>query len=125
MRRISMIVLTALGLLGASGAAGTQVFPMRPVTLVVPFPAGGPSDTLARILAEQMPGALGQPVVVENGAGASGSIGVARVARAAPDGYSLVLGSWVMHVVNGAVYALKYDVLHDFEPVCSLPPIRC
>ena len=91
-----------LGLLGASGAAGTQVFPTRPVTLVVPFPAGGPSDTLARVLAEQMQGALGQPVVVENGAGASGSIGVARVARAAPDGYSLVLGSWVTHVVNGA-----------------------
>ena len=84
MRRISMIVLTALGLLGASGAAGTQVFPTRPVTLVVPFPAGGPSDTLARILAEQMQEALGQPVVVENGAGASGSLGVARVARAAP-----------------------------------------
>ena len=83
MRRISMIVLTALGLLGASGAAGTQVFPTRPVTLVVPFPAGGRSDTLARILAEQMQGALGQPVLVENGAGASGSIGVARVARAA------------------------------------------
>ena len=83
MRRISMIVLTALGLLGASGASETQVFPTRPVTLVVPFPAGGRSDTLARILAEQMQGALGQPVLVENGAGASGSIGVARVARAA------------------------------------------
>jgi tripartite-type tricarboxylate transporter receptor subunit TctC len=107
MRRISMIVLTAL-LVGASEVAGTQVYPTRPITLVVPFPAGGPSDTLARILADEMQGALGQPVIVENSAGASGSIGVARVARATPDGYSLVLGSWVTHVVNGAVFNVKY-----------------
>lgn len=117
MQRICTILLTALGLASAIMEARAQVYPSRPITVVVPFPAGGPSDTLVRILGEQMRGALGQPVIVENVAGASGSIGAGRVARATPDGYSLILGSWVTHVVNGAVYALKYDVLNDFEPI--------
>ena len=117
MQRIFAILLAALGLVCANVEAKAEAFPSRPITVVVPFPAGGPSDTLVRIMGEQMRGVLGQVVIVENVAGASGSIGVGRVARAAPDGYTLILGSWVTHVVNGAVYALKYDVLNDFEPI--------
>jgi tripartite-type tricarboxylate transporter receptor subunit TctC len=83
----------------------------------VPFAAGGPTDTIARILAEPLRAALGQPVVVENVPGANGNIGVGRVARAAADGYTVIVGHWSTHVVNAAVYALPYDVLGDFEPV--------
>jgi tripartite-type tricarboxylate transporter receptor subunit TctC len=90
---------------------------VRPITIVVAFPAGGPSDTLVRIMAERMQGPLGQPVTVENVTGAAGNIGVGRVARAAPDGYTLIAGIWATHVVNAAIYALPYDVLNDFEPV--------
>ena len=120
MQPIFAILLAALGWGWANVEAKAQAYPSRPITIVVPFPAGGPSDTLARILGEHMRGSLGQPIVVENVAGASGSIGVGRVARAAPDGYTLILGSWVTHVVNGAVYTLKYDVLNDFAPVALI-----
>jgi len=94
-----------------------QDFPARPITIVVPFAAGGPTDTIGRILAEHMRHALGQPVIIENAAGAAGSIGTGRVARAAPDGHTLILGDASTHVVNGAVYSLQYDVAADFEPV--------
>jgi tripartite-type tricarboxylate transporter receptor subunit TctC len=87
------------------------------VTLVVPFAAGGPVDTVARILSEPMRKSLGQPIVVESTTGAGGSIGVGRVARATPDGYTLSIGHWSTHVVNGAVYQLNYDLLKDLEPV--------
>ena len=117
MRPICAMLLAALGWGWATGEATAQDYPSRPITVVVPFPAGGPSDTLVRILGEQMRGPLDQPIVIENVAGASGSIAGGRVARAAPDGYTLILGSWVTHVVNGVVYALKYDVLNDFEPI--------
>lgn len=92
-------------------------FPTRPVTVVVPFPAGGPTDTLARILGEHMRKTLGQSVVVENLSGAAGSVGLARVARAAPDGYTLSIGHWSTHVVIGATMKLPFDVLNDFTPV--------
>ena len=105
-----------LALACAAGAAA-QGYPSRAVTLVVPFAAGGPTDVIARTLAQHLQKTLGQPVVVENQAGANGNIGVGRVARAAPDGYTLVVGHWSTHVVNGAVYALNHDVLKDFEPV--------
>jgi len=101
-------------------AARAQVYPSRPLTIVVPFPAGGPTDTLARILAEHMRTSLGQPVIIENVSGAGGSIGVGRVARAAPDGYTLSIGHWQTHVLNGASYRLQYDVVKDFEPVSLL-----
>jgi tripartite-type tricarboxylate transporter receptor subunit TctC len=97
--------------------ASAQVYPSRPITLIVPFPAGGPADTIGRIMAEGMRASLGRSVIVENIGGASGSIGTGRAARAAADGYTLSFGSWPTHVVNGAVYALPYDVLNDFEPV--------
>src|SRR6476659_6792671 len=99
-------------------AAQAQSYPSRPITIVVPFPAGGPTDALARVLADRMKGALGQAVVVENPTGAAGTIGTGRVARAAPDGYTLILGHWQTHVINGATYgSLPFDVVKDFEPV--------
>src|SRR5829696_3837494 len=101
-------------------AATAQSYPSRPITMVVPFAAGGPNDTAARILVDRMSAALGQSVVVENVTGANGNIGIARVARAAPDGYTVGVGSYNSHVVNGAVYNLSYDVQRDFEPVAML-----
>ncbi len=115
--------LTILAVTVASvctSSATAQAYPARAVTMVVPFSAGGPTDTIARIMAERMGKALGQTVVVENTTGAAGSIGVGRVARAAPDGYKLSIGHWSTHVVNGAVYQLSYDVLKDFEPVAMI-----
>jgi len=100
-----------------SRIARAQSYPARPITLVVPFASGGPVDTYARIMSERLRISLGQPIIIENIAGAGGSIGVGRVARAAPDGYTIVIGIWSTHVVNGAVYTLQYDVLNDFEPI--------
>jgi tripartite-type tricarboxylate transporter receptor subunit TctC len=88
--------------------------------MVVPFPAGGPSDTLARILADRMSASLGQSIIIEDVNGASGSVGLGRVARAAPDGYTLSIGHWGTHVVIGATMNLSFDVLNDFEPVAIL-----
>ena len=85
--------------------------------MVVPFAAGGGSDVIGRILIDRMRVSLGQPVIIENVSGANGSIGVGRVARAAPDGYMLVIGNWQTHVANGAVYPLQYDLLNDLEPI--------
>jgi len=107
--------------IAVSSIARAQSYPSRPITIVVPFPAGGPSDTVGRILAEKMRVSLGQPVIIENIAGAAGSIGTGRVARAVPDGHTLVLGYWGTHVVNGAIYKLPYDVVKDFEPIALLP----
>src|SRR5262245_43194942 len=100
--------------------ATAQVYPTRPITLIVPFPAGGAIDTVGRILAERMRASLGQPIVVENVTGGSGSIGTGRIARAAGDGYTLGLGALATHVVNGAVLKLEYDVRTDFEPISLL-----
>src|SRR5712691_1195277 len=108
----------AVAFLAASiASAAAQTYPSRPVTIVVPFPAGGPTDALARVLAERMRGALGQSVIVENPTGAGGTIGTARAARAAPDGYTVILGHWQTHVVNAATYSLPFDVVSDFEPI--------
>ena len=106
--------------LATSASEAQPVYPSRPITIVVPFAAGGPTDTLARIVAERMKSALGQPIVIENVSGAGGTIGVGRVARAAPDGYTVGIGAWNTHVVNGAIYTLPYHVLNDFEPVALL-----
>ncbi len=100
--------------------ASAQAFPLRPITMVVPVPAGGALDTNARLIAEGMRAALGQPVVIENVSGASGSIGTGKVARATPDGYTLVYGANVTHVLNAAVYNLNYDVVADFEPIALI-----
>jgi len=94
-----------------------QNYPTRPITMIVPFVPGGATDVIARMLAERMRGSLGQPVIIENVSGATGSIGVGRVARASPDGYTLSIGHWSTHVVNGAIFSLQYDLLNDFEPI--------
>jgi tripartite-type tricarboxylate transporter receptor subunit TctC len=101
--------------------AGAETYPSRTVTLIVPYTAGGPTDTLARILAEHMRGSLGQPVIVENVAGAGSTIGVSRVAHAAPDGYTICIGTWTSHVGAPAIYPVHYDILADFKPVAMLP----
>jgi tripartite-type tricarboxylate transporter receptor subunit TctC len=107
-------------MLAGVGAAAAQPYPSRPVVMVVPYGAGGPTDTVARILGEGMRTSLGQQVVIENVTGASGTIGVGRVVRAAPDGYTVSIGNWSTHVVNGAIFALQYDLLKDLEPVARL-----
>ena len=125
MRKHGRLLAALVVVLGNIASASAQSYPSRPITVVVPFPAGGGSDLIARIVVERMRTSLGQPLIVENAAGASGSIGVGRVARAAPDGYTLVIGQWSHHVLNGATYHLQYD----FGPTsrrspCS-PPARC
>jgi len=112
------LLAIAVGLLAVSiVGAPAQTFPSRPITIVVPYPAGGPTDTLARILGDRMRQSLGQTVIVENPTGAGGTIGTGRVARAAPDGSTIILGHWQTHVVNGATYSLSFDVVKDFEPI--------
>jgi tripartite-type tricarboxylate transporter receptor subunit TctC len=119
-RRFLHLAAGAVALPALSQGACAQAYPSRPVTIVVPFPAGGPADVVGRILAEHMRNSLGQPFVVENVAGASGNIGVGRVARAAGDGYTLVVGLWNTHVANAVLFSLQYDVVKDFEPVALL-----
>src|SRR5262249_27172777 len=97
--------------------AAAQTYPSRPVTMVVPYPPGGPTDTLARIFADRMKVSLGQPVIVENVGGAAGSIGVARVVRAAPDGYAISFGNVASHVFTSIAFKPPYDVLNDLEPI--------
>ena len=97
--------------------ARAQAYPTRPITMIVPFAAGGPTDVIGRVVAEGMRASLGQPIIIENVTGAGGSIGVGRVARAAPDGYTISIGQWGSHVTNGAIYALPYDLLNDFVPL--------
>jgi tripartite-type tricarboxylate transporter receptor subunit TctC len=111
---IRLVAAAALSLFAF--AAGAQSFPNRPVSLIVPFPPGGSTDTAARILGEAMRGPLGQPVVIENVGGAGGSIGVGRVARAAPDGYTIDIGQWDTHV-GAIIYPLNYDLQKDFAPI--------
>jgi tripartite-type tricarboxylate transporter receptor subunit TctC len=111
------IAIAVLALLWTLGAAAQPDFPSRPVTLVVPVSAGGPTDAIARVLADKMGAALGQRVLVENVTGAAGTIGVGRVARAAPNGYTIGIGLTSTHVFNGAIYKLPYDLVDDFEPI--------
>ena len=115
-RTILAGVIVALGLAGAQA----QSYPSRPITIIVPFAAGGPTDVIGRALAEKMRATLGQPVLIENVTGAGGSIGVGRAARAAPDGYTISLGHTGTHVVNGAIYPLKFDLLADLEPLALI-----
>jgi tripartite-type tricarboxylate transporter receptor subunit TctC len=119
-RRRFMGQAASVGTLMAEAVAKAESYPMRPITLVVPYAAGGPADTVGRILAERMRASLGQPIIIENVGGANGSIAVGRVARAAPDGYTISLGLWNTHVSNSALYDLKYDVVNDFEPIALL-----
>ena len=109
----------ALLVIAGVGNANAQNYPSRPITLVVPFPPGGSTDAAARIMAERMRPVLGQSVVIENVGGAGGSIGVGRVARAAPDGYTFDIGQWDTHV-GSIIYKLDYDLEKDFEPIALI-----
>jgi tripartite-type tricarboxylate transporter receptor subunit TctC len=118
---MKILVIAVMATLASASSAVPQVYPSRPITIIVPFAAGGPTDVLPRILAEHMKSSLGQPIVVENVTGAGGTLGVGRVARAAPDGYTVGIGNWGTHVANGAIFSLPYDLVKDFEPVALLP----
>jgi tripartite-type tricarboxylate transporter receptor subunit TctC len=120
MRRRDFTTLFAVVAVAGPLTARAQTYPSRPITMNVPFAAGGPTDTIARIVSERMRASLGQAVIIENVTGADGTIGVGRVARAAADGYTIGIGHWATHVLNGAAYSLQYDVLKDFEPVTLL-----
>lgn len=119
-RMLLSAIAAASGGLSAVLPAMSQSYPTRSITMIVPFPAGGALDTVARVLSERMRTSLGQPVIIENVSGGAGNVGVARLARAAPDGYTLDIGGWVTHVLNGAIFPLKFDVRTDFEPVCLI-----
>src|SRR5262249_21269114 len=104
----------------AARAQQAQAYPTRPITMVVPFPAGGPTDTVGRIVTERMRVSLGQPIIIENITGAGATIGVGRAVNSAPDGYTLSIGNWTSHVGSAALYPVQYDVLKDFMPVSLL-----
>ncbi len=118
MMRVAALAFAAT--VGVICTATAQGYPSRPITIIVGFPPGGPTDTVARILADRMSKSLGKPVIVENVPGAGGTIGGARVARAKPDGYTLSVGNWSSNVGAGAIYPLNYHVMNDFEPVALL-----
>jgi tripartite-type tricarboxylate transporter receptor subunit TctC len=119
-RQFLHLAAGAAALPAASRMAGAQTYPTRPITMIVPFAAGGPTDTIARIVTERMRISLGQPIVIENVSGADGNIAVGRAARAAPDGYTISIGNMATHVLNGAFYSLRYDLLNDFESISLL-----
>jgi tripartite-type tricarboxylate transporter receptor subunit TctC len=115
------ILAAFVAALAFGGAALAENFPSHPITIVVPFSAGGPSDAMSRILAERMKVTLGETLLVENVTGAGGSIGVGRAVRSPPDGYTISFGHLGTHVANGAIYKLGYDLVTDLEPVALLP----
>ncbi len=119
MKKFILIIVIAVWSAGST-AANAEPYPSRPITLVVPSAPGGPTDTLSRILAESMRQTLGQPIIIENQGTAGGTVAVGRVARAAPDGYTICIGQYGNFVLNGAIYALPYDLLNDFAPVAML-----
>src|SRR5256885_8485171 len=119
-RRFLHLTASAAALPAMSRVAWAQSYPTRPITIVVGAAAGGPTDTIGRVITERMRASLGQTIVIENNGAAAGSIAHGRVARAAPDGYTLSLGHWGTHVVNGAVYTLAYDTLKDFQPIAPI-----
>jgi tripartite-type tricarboxylate transporter receptor subunit TctC len=114
-------ILTAGILVAPAQPSPLQTWPAHPITVIVPFAAGGPTDVLARVLGEHIRASLGQPVLIENVSGAGGSVGVGRVAAAAPDGYTVGAGHFGTHVANGAIYRLRYDLQRDLDAVARLP----
>ena len=117
----TIAIATAIALaVGGAPAAYAQSYPSHPITIIVPFPAGGPTDTLARLLGERMRVSLGQPVIIETVTGAGASIGVARAAQAAPDGYTLSIGNWTSHVGAGAMYPAVHDAVLEMQPVSRI-----
>ena len=119
-RRLGLMIAVFAGLGWTSLASALEDYPTRPITMIVPFSAGGATDTVARFLGERMRAILGQPVVIENVAGAAGTIGVGRAVRSPADGYTLSIGTITTHVLTGGLYALQFDLLKDFEPVIEI-----
>jgi tripartite-type tricarboxylate transporter receptor subunit TctC len=119
-RQFLNLAVSAAALPVVSRVAMAQTYPTRPITMIVPAPAGGLTDVVGRVVAERMVKSLGQPIIIENVSGADGSIGVGRAARARPDGYTIDLGNNGTHILNGALYSLTYDVLNDFAPIAPL-----
>lgn len=119
MKKLPYVAAGILMLAGIS-AAPAQTYPSHPITLVVPLATGGSTDVIGRLMAEGMSAALGQPVIVENTTGAGGTIGVGRVARAAPDGYTFLIGHWGTNVASGAIYSLQFDLMKDLEPIALI-----
>jgi tripartite-type tricarboxylate transporter receptor subunit TctC len=120
MQRLFVATIAFAAILAGTGEAAAQAYPTRPVMMIVPLATGGSTDVIARIVAEGMRESLGQPVVVENVTGAGGTIGVGRLARSAPDGYTIGIGQWGTNMANGAIYPLQYDLLQDFEPIALI-----
>jgi tripartite-type tricarboxylate transporter receptor subunit TctC len=119
-RKLLPLVVGAAALPTVSRIARAQTYPTRPITMIVAFPAGGPTDVISRLLAERMKEALGRPIIIDNVSGADGSIGIGRADRAKPDGYTINIGTIATHVMNGAFYSLSYDLLNDFAPIALL-----
>jgi tripartite-type tricarboxylate transporter receptor subunit TctC len=117
---VTILCIAAAAASLSSAPAAELAYPTRPITVVVPFPAGGPADAPVRVIADRMQKSLGQPLVIENVSGASGSIGTGRVVRAKPDGYTLMVGNTSTHVMNAVLYSLPYDVLNDFTAIAPL-----
>lgn len=113
--RVAAVVLTTL--IAGVTASVAQPYPSKPITMIVPFAAGGPTDALARVLADRMRQTLGETILVENVTGAGGTIGVTRAVKSAPDGYTLSIGHLGTHVINGAMYTLPFDLINDLDPI--------
>jgi tripartite-type tricarboxylate transporter receptor subunit TctC len=120
-RALISAVFAAISFTTGANAAPADNYPTRPITIIVPFAAGGATDVLPRLFAERLRAELGQPVVIENVSGAGGTVGLTRAAHASPDGYTIASGNWTTFVSNGAVYKTSYDVVTDFDPVILLP----
>src|SRR5690348_14411657 len=120
MRKLFLIVAALCAFVAITRGAAAQAYPERPIMMLVPLATGGSTDVIARIVAEGMRASLGQPVIVENVAGAGGTIGVGRLARATPDGYTFGIGHWGTNMANGAIYSLQYDLIADFEPIALI-----
>jgi tripartite-type tricarboxylate transporter receptor subunit TctC len=119
-KHLGLVIAILAGLGWNSPASAQEDYPTRPITMIVPFAAGGATDTLARFLGERMRAILGQPVVIENVAGAAGSVGVGRAVRSPADGYTLSIGTVSTHVLTGGLYALQFDLLKDLDPVIEI-----
>src|ERR1700758_849367 len=114
---LGLTIAVLVGLLWSDLASAAEDYPARPITMIVPFPAGGATDTLARFLGERLNAVLKQPVVIENVGGGAGPLGVGRTVRAPPDGYTLSIGTSTTHMLTGGLYALPFDLLKDLEPI--------
>src|SRR5205814_5041368 len=116
---LGLVIAAFIGL-GWSNACVAQDYPARPISMIVPFPAGGATDTVARFLGEKIRAILGQPVIIENLGGAAGTLGVGRAVRSPADGYTLSIGTSTTHMLTGGLYALPFDLLKDLEPVIEI-----